>query len=124
MSSRRYSLSVEHGQPGAKDMNKAETLYNAILDEIERTQDDPDDGRRLKEAIFYHEYVHWHGHIEDCCAVSLKFPGIMFELYINDDDSSEEWSVYFKDGKYQEIEPVVTWPEPTEDGWKEIENES
>lgn len=121
MSSRRYSLSVEHGQPGAKGMNKAETLYNAILDEIERTQDD---GCRLTEAIFYHENVNWHSYIHDCCTISLKFPGVMFELYIKDDDTEEEWSVYFKNGKYQEIEPVVTWPEPTEDGWKEIENES
>lgn len=52
----------------------------------------------------------WYNCDEDLKALSLKYPGIIFELSGTGDESGDLWSTYYKDGKMQHCPVELTYP--------------
>ena len=49
----------------------------------------------------YFANAKWYDHDEDMMALSLRFPGVLFQLYGCGEDSDDMWYSYYKDGKMQ-----------------------
>jgi len=43
----------------------------------------------------------WYDHQEDMAYLSTKFPGVLFTLYGDGDDTEDLWYEYYKDGMMQ-----------------------
>jgi hypothetical protein len=53
----------------------------------------------------------WYGHEEEMKEFSKKFPKALFALHGNGDDSDDFWIKYFRDGKMQECQASLVYPE-------------
>ena len=97
-----------------------EDILYAITQAAERMS--PGAGERIWTAITQTHSTRWTDGIAAGVEASREFPGQMFELHFNglDGGPDDDWSYYFKNGKYQVIGPVITWPKPTEDKWTEL----
>lgn len=51
----------------------------------------------------------WYDWKEDMLAVSLLYPNVLFRLSGNGEESGDMWQCYFRDGKYQFCQSIVTY---------------
>lgn len=51
----------------------------------------------------------WYNHQEDMAYLSMKFPGVLFTLYGNGDDSEDFWYEYYKNGMVQNCPAHITF---------------
>lgn len=49
----------------------------------------------------YNGYTKWYDCSQDMCALSYRFPGVIFTLYGDGEDSEDLWVEYFLDGLSQ-----------------------
>lgn len=63
----------------------------------------------------YLSYSKWYDDIEHMKKLSLLFPGILFEVEGEGEEAGDWWKEYFKDGKMQRCQAIVTF-EPYDEG--------
>ena len=49
----------------------------------------------------YYAYQKWYDYQDDMCALSYRFPGVLFTLAGSGEEDEDLWVCYFRDGKYQ-----------------------
>lgn len=54
--------------------------------------------------------VKWYNHEADMKALSYKFPGVLFTLFGEGEESGDIWKKYFQDGKMQFCKAVIDFP--------------
>ena len=57
----------------------------------------------------YFANAKWYDHDKDMKALSLRFPGVLFELYGDGEESDDMWYTYYKDGKMQYCPVKITF---------------
>jgi len=53
----------------------------------------------------------WYQHEPDMKNFSLKYPSVLFTLCGQGDNNDDNWVKYFKNGKVQEEQARITYPE-------------
>ena len=93
-----YSLNVED----EKGKKLPKEKLDAIAQEIERLHVFEDGN--VEDG--YNGYAKWYDFEQDMCALSYKFPGVLFSLYGGGEDSADMWVEYFLEGscQYERVE--------------------
>ncbi len=63
------------------------------------------------DLIFGDDTMTWYKHDEDCATLSLKFPGVVFKLHGDGEESGDQWNSYYKDGLCQICRIVPAYPD-------------
>ena len=53
--------------------------------------------------------VKWYDHEDDMKELSIKFPNTLFRLHGYGEEQGDEWYKYFKNGKMQKCDAIVTF---------------
>ena len=93
--------------------NVSEQEKEEIQQYIEENEDDfylifPD-GASRNEGKWYDRNKHFN-------KLSLKYPKALFCLYCDGEDGSK-WLEYYKNGKEQRVEAIITYNEAKEEKW-------
>lgn len=56
----------------------------------------------------------WYDHEQDMIRVSKDYPEVLFILRGEGEEAGDLWISYFKNGKYQRHEAIITYPEYNE----------
>lgn len=63
-----------------------------------------------EEMNFYScDAVTWYDHDDDMCKVSEAYPDILFELNGSGENSGDIWKTYYKGGKMQHTDAIITF---------------
>jgi len=68
----------------------------------------------VKESNYsspFEESCKWYDHEEDIKAVSERFPNVLITLSGEGEEQPDLWKKYFKNGKMQRADAIVTYPE-------------
>lgn len=57
----------------------------------------------------YGESIKWYDHEIDMKAFSKRFPDVVFTLHGEGEESGDLWVKYFKDGKMQRVDAVISY---------------
>ena len=57
----------------------------------------------------WYGYCKWYDHDEDMMLLSKRFPGVLFELYGDGEDSEDMWRAYYRDGRMQYCPAIITF---------------
>ena len=65
----------------------------------------------LKSAYFekFRETLKWYRHEEEMKELSNKFPDILFTLSGEGEDQGDLWRKYFKNGKMQKVDGIISY---------------
>ena len=96
-------------------------VHKSILNDLEAVKNALDDamGFRHDESIFEidddiirtGDATKWYDHDEDCAEMSKKFPGVVFKLHGEGEQSGDIWDAYYKDGLCQICRAKLIFPE-------------
>jgi hypothetical protein len=114
-----YKLKVI-GFGNDKEENKA--IINELNDKIEKlnlfgyafdrdpsfNEDHPEQGLKY----WTYDSCSWDDHFHDMRDISFKFPQLTFKLKGTGDDPDDRWYTLFKNGMFERVRAVLTWPEP------------
>lgn len=89
--------------------NDDEELDTAIGNVIEAHPDAI--GYALLRCGSTSESCKWYEHEEDMKTLSIRFPGVLFTLSGDGEESGDIWKKYFLDGKMQICKAILTFPE-------------
>lgn len=89
------------------DRNEAET--HEIITELRSENEEAE--YALDENGFTEEPSAWYDASDDLCNFSLKYPGILFTLQGEGEDSVDIWRMYVKNGQKQLVKAVITFDE-------------
>ncbi len=64
------------------------------------------------------ECVKWYDHDEDMLEISKQFPEMTFKLIGTGDDDDDRWYTLYRNGEFETVKAVLTWPEPERIEWK------
>lgn len=69
--------------------------------------------REIADYDFEDGYLNgkWYSHVQDMVEVSKKWPDVLFTLEGNGEEHGDMWRKYFKNGKVQVCEAVITFPQ-------------
>lgn len=66
-------------------------------------------------------YDKWYYYTEDMCNLSKKFPGVLFSLHGDGEETEDLWIEYYLDGKYQRCSVQITFEKFDPDKLSEYE---
>ena len=90
------------------DMEDSNTSYGDIVAELEKM--DLSDFEELGDCTFG-AYDKWYYHHEDMVHLSAKFPGVLFTLTGDGEDSDDKWREFFYNGKSHCGSAQIIYPE-------------
>lgn len=67
-------------------------------------------GYALSEGLDCYDSVKWYDHDTDMIEVSKQFPGVLFCLHGEGEESGDMWDAYYLDGKTQRCHAEITYP--------------
>lgn len=59
----------------------------------------------------FEEEIKWYDYEEDMIAFSKKCPTVIFKLMGEGEESGDSWIQYFKNGKSQRCDAIITFPD-------------
>lgn len=94
------------------------TSYRLTVDDPSRVEEIIDALRQSNEWANYmldedggtEEDGKWYDHKEDMTTFSKGYPDVLFTLYGIGEESPDTWIKYFRNGKCQVCEAIVTFP--------------
>ena len=81
-----------------------------IIEKIREVRGADDEVAETLEYVLNEGSTKWYEHDEDMKAVSLLFPGVLFELSGEGEESGDLWRTYYKDGKMQHSPANTSYP--------------
>ena len=63
----------------------------------------------------------WYDHDEDCATLSKVFPGVVFKLHGEGEETGDIWNSYYKDGQCQICRAKFVYPEYDEKKLKSVQ---
>ena len=66
-------------------------------------------GYALDYNLDYYDAVNWYGHDLDMIEVSRLFPDVLFELDGKGEENEDIWITYYKNGKMQHCNAIITF---------------
>jgi len=105
---------------------KSQAEHEAILDKLHELNvigyalDVGYWSERSKSSSFYsYDEAKWYDHDADMLEISKQFPEMTFKLTGVGEDDDDRWYTLYRNGEFETIQAVVTWPEPEKIEWKE-----
>lgn len=100
-----YKLTVHKGTADLEAvMDALDDVMEFSHDESCFDMDDPD-------TIISGDSLKWYDHDEDCAAMSLRFPGVVFKLHGEGEETGDMWDAYYCDGLCQICRAKFVFPE-------------
>ena len=81
---------------------------SAIIADLRKTY--PDAAHAITETGRNNNSSKWYDHEEHLRDFSKKYPGILFELHGEGEESTDLWKQYYKDGKMQTCKAELSYP--------------
>lgn len=79
-----------------------------------------DYNERYHTSCFYSDDVaKWYEHDEDMEDISRSFQEATFKLTGFGEDREDMWYTLYHNGESEEVQAVITWPDPTEIEWED-----
>lgn len=66
--------------------------------------------RIVHDSIESDEAMTWYDHDSDVAEMSRFFPGVVFKLHGEGEESGDLWDAYYKDGKCQICRGILRYP--------------
>lgn len=105
---------------------KSQAEHEAILDKLHELNvigyalDIGYWNERSKSSSFYsYDEAKWYDHDEDMIKLSEAFLKMTFKLYGTGEEPDDRWYCLYKNGEMEQIDAVITWPEPQKIKWEE-----
>jgi hypothetical protein len=100
----------ECGEPvGVKELGSSIAAYIKSHDDI---------GYAINADGSTEESCKWYEHDKDMVAMSLEFPGVIFKLHGEGEESGDIWDSYYLNGKTQTHKAKVMIDEVDPSAWK------
>jgi hypothetical protein len=83
-----------------------------VIDAVEHIilEDDQDTWYALQEGLdTFGEECKWYDHDEDMKKLSIQFPKALFVLTGDGEESGDQWITYYRNGKMQKCEAIITY---------------
>jgi hypothetical protein len=61
-------------------------------------------------TIITGDSVKWYDHDQECSDMSKQFPGVVFKLHGDGEETGDMWDAYYKDGKCQICRATFVFP--------------
>lgn len=75
---------------------------------------------RSKSSSFYsYDEAKWYDHDEDMRKLAEAFPEKTFKLSGTGEDHDDRWYCLYKNGEMEQIDAIITWPEPQRIKWED-----
>ena len=106
----RHNLNIH--QIDDEKINNSETLRQDLENEINKAIEAHDDlyyavGSVTEDWIC--DDCKWYNSRKDMMEFSKLFPNVVFELEELGESNEDMWKTYFKNGKYQECQAIITY---------------
>lgn len=101
----RFELTVHEGTADLQ------AVKDALDDVMEFSHDDSCFDLDDPDTITTSDSMKWYDHDEECAEMSQKFPGVVFKLHGEGEETGDLWDSYYKDGKCQICRAEFIFPE-------------
>lgn len=103
-----FTVSREDDKPFTSEEREALLALDVFEDETNEG----------KETICMGGLAKWYECFEDMKDFSLKFPGVVFKMHGEGEETGDLWDAYFKNGKGQECRADIIYPDYDEEKLK------
>ena len=109
-----FELSVHQGTADLEAVkNKLDDVMAFSHDEsiFDIREDDEFAVQPTRNVIASSDSCKWYDHDEDCAKMSQSFPGVVFKLHGEGEETGDLWNAYYKDGLCQICRAKFVFPE-------------